>query len=430
MLINLDQCNIDIVNSVTISSMTGASTTGAGEDASTQWLSSVEAARRLGIKTGTLYSYVSRGVVRSFPAPDGRSSRFDRSDVESLLTRRRSHPGGSPDAVVVSRITQLGEEGVSYRGRPIEQLAASHTFEEVAALLWDCEPDGGPWAPADLAAPLPDLDAGLADLLRLAITLSAITDLHRHDIRPPSVVISARRLIASCVASLPVTAAAGPALVLAGRRRPGSIAAALSVRLGAQKVSGPLVQAVNTALVLLADHELATSTYAARVAASTRADVCSTVLAGAACGGPLHVGASRDVARLFADARQRGPALAVADMLRWRRYIPGFGHKIYRRDPRFAVLFDAATSPSFPKARVELVHEVLAVASERVPVEPNVDFAGAALAFCAGLRDDAAEAIFLVARMAGWVAHALEEYAEEPLRFRTRGLYVGEARRR
>ncbi|MGD9703226.1 MAG: citrate/2-methylcitrate synthase [Acidimicrobiia bacterium] len=401
-------------------------------DPSTQWLSSEEAARRLGVKIGTLYSYVSRGLVRSFPSPDDRSSRFDRTDIESLLTRRRSHPGGAADAVVASRITQLGEDGVTYRGWPVEQLASSRTFEEVAALLWDCVADGEPWVPQELPMPMPVAgdDTTLADLLRIAIVLAATTDLHRHDLRQPSVVMSARRLVATCVASLPVTAATSPVLTVRGQRHPGSVAAALAARLGAPKVSGGLVQAVNTALVLLADHELATSTYAARVAASTRADVYSTVLAGASCSGPLHVGASRDVARLLRDAADRGAGVAVGDLLRWRRFVPGFGHKIYRRDPRFALLFDAAVSSGFPRRRVALVHEVLALASERVPVEPNVDFAGAALAFCAGLRDDAAEAIFLVARMAGWVAHTLEEYGEEPLRFRTRGLYVGEPRRR
>ena len=67
---------------------------------------------------------------------------------------------------------------------------------------------------------------------------------------------------------------------------------------------------------------------------------------------------------------------------------------------------------------------LLSFAAERVPVQPNVDFGGASLAYAAGMRADAFEAVFLVARMAGWVAHTLEEYQEKPLRFRTRSLYV------
>jgi citrate synthase len=391
----------------------------------TQWLSTEEAARRLGVKQGTLYSYVSRGLVHSFSAPDGRTSRFDRADIEALLTRRRSQPGGAAEAVVASGITRLGEDGVRYRGYLIEELAATMTFEEVAALLWMAD-DARPWPVVELPCPtLPD-DTVLADRLRIAIAAAATVDPHRHDLRPDSVVVSARQLIASVVATLPPTSDPNRLLVLDGRRVSGSLAASLTARLGARKVDAALVRAVNTALVLLADHELATSTYAARVAASTRADVYSAVLAGAASGGPLHSGASRDVVQLLNDAALRGARTAVGDLLRTGRKVPGFGHKIYRRDPRFRVLFDTAASCGFPARRLDLVREVLTLASERVPVEPNVDFAGGTLAFGAGMRDDAAEAIFLVARMAGWVAHVIEEYDEAPLRFRTRGLYVGD----
>ncbi len=77
-----------------------------------QWMTSEEAARRLGIKPATLYSYVSRGVLTSSPAADGRSSRFERSAVEALLTRRRSQPSGASDTVVASRITRISEQGV------------------------------------------------------------------------------------------------------------------------------------------------------------------------------------------------------------------------------------------------------------------------------------------------------------------------------
>lgn len=392
----------------------------------TQWLSTEEAARRLGVKPGTLYSYVSRGLVHSFPVPDGRASRFDRADIEALLSRRRSQPGGSADAVVASGITRLGEDGVRYRGHLIEELAATKPFEEVAALLWNAADDARPWPAGALPRlALPD-DIVLADRIRIAIALAATVDHHRHDLRPESVVVSARQLIASVVASLPVTSDPDRLLVLDGRRIAGSLAASLTGRLGAPRVDAALVRAVNTALVLLADHELASSTYAARVAASTRADVYSAVLAGAASGGPLHSGASREVVQLLNDAGQRGPRTAVADLLRSGRRVPGFGHKIYRRDPRFRTLFATASACGFPARKLELVGEVLALASERVSVEPNVDFAGAALTFGAGMRDDAAEAIFLVARMAGWVAHIIEEYDEAPLRFRTRGLYVGD----
>ena len=95
-----------------------------------QWLSADAAAHRLGVKIGTLYSYVSRGVIRSHPLSEGRGSRFDRAEVEGLLTRRRSQPGGGADTIVASRITRLHEDGVRYRGHPVEDLARGRNFYE------------------------------------------------------------------------------------------------------------------------------------------------------------------------------------------------------------------------------------------------------------------------------------------------------------
>lgn len=394
-----------------------------------QWLSAEEAARRPGVKLGTLYSYVSRGVVRSYPLPEGKGSRFDRADLEGLLNRRRSQPGGGADLVVASRITKLSEDGVRFRGHLAEDLAVTHTFEEVASILWDVPHDPRPWPVIELPRLVDAPTASLSDHLRVAIACAAPLDVHRHDLRRESVVVSARSLIASAAAALPVTTGsdgrvASPLLVVGPRRVRGTVAALLASRLGAPRPTPTITRVVNTSLVLLADHEMATSTVAARVAASTRADVYSAVLAGAACGGPLHTGASREVGLLLHDAEQRGVAVAVGDYLRSGRRMPGFGHKVYAKDPRFKVLWDVLGSSDLPGRRVDLARQVLAFAADRIPVEPNVDFGGASVAFAAGMRVDAFEAVFLVARMAGLVAHTLEEYAEAPLRFRSRGLYV------
>ena len=396
--------------------------------ADVQWLSAEEAARRLGVKIGTLYSYVSRGVIRSHPSLEGRGSRFDRADLEGLLVRRRSQPAGSADTVVASRITRLHEDGVRYRGQPVEDLARDHSFEEVAALLWEVPHDREPWSAVALPRVSVPVSTGLSDRIRLAIALAGPLDGHRHDLRVGSVAVSARTLIATVVDHLPLTdptMTKRPLLVIGHRRMKGSVAAALAPRLGAQRVSATVVRAVNTALILAADHEMATSTLAARVAASTRADVYSAVLAGASCGGPLHVGASSEVALLLRDSGQRGVAVAVGELLRSGRRVPGFGHKVYARDPRFNVLWKVLEGSGLPQGRIDVASRVLEFAAERVPVQPNIDFAGAALAYAAGMHSDAFEAVFLVARMAGWVAHTLEEYGEAPLRFRTRSLYVG-----
>jgi citrate synthase len=72
-----------------------------------------------------------------------------------------------------------------------------------------------------------------------------------------------------------------------------------------------------------------------------------------------------------------------------------------------------------------VLHDVLSSAGARTPAAPNSDFALGALAFVTGMAPDAGEAIFAIARTAGWIAHILEEYGEPPLRFRARAAYTG-----
>ena len=89
--------------------------------------------------------------------------------------------------------------------------------------------------------------------------------------------------------------------------------------------------ALDAALVLLADHELATSTVAVRVAASTRADLYDAVSAGlGTLGGPLHGGASQLAHSLLVDAERLGPDRALNEILRWQGMLPGFGHTVYQ----------------------------------------------------------------------------------------------------
>ena len=118
------------------------------------------------------------------------------------------------------------------------------------------------------------------------------------------------------------------------------MAGALTVPAGAGARTAALVRAVNAALILLADHELATSTVAVRVAASARADLYDALLAGlGVVAGPLHGGASQLAYGLVRDAEQLGPERALDDTLRWQHRLPGFGHAVYRGDdPRFTVL--------------------------------------------------------------------------------------------
>jgi len=379
-------------------------------------LQSEEAARRLGIKLPTLYAYVSRGLLVSHRSPDGRRSLFDVEDVERLVRRTRdSRRVEGRLATVTTSLTQLRDDGHTYRGHPAIALASSTSFEAVADLFWAAEP--GPWDAAPLGA-VPDVSE--PDRLPLAVLVAAGSDPTRSDLRPDAVVRAGRRMVSTMVAALP---GVGP------RPHPGDsaefpIAGALAARL-APDPSPALVRAVNAAMVLLIDHELATSTLAVRVAASARADPYDALLAGlGTVAGPLHGGASQLAHELLVSAERDGPERAVDDALRWHRLPPGFGHPVYQSgDPRLAVLLECVADLASSET-LGLVTAIIELAqAQRLP-EPNLDLGLGALTFAGGMSPRAGRTIFTISRVVGWVGHYLEELQERPLRYRARAVYA------
>jgi citrate synthase len=383
-------------------------------------LTTEEAARRLGVKVPTLYAYVSRGLLESHRDPNARGSLFDLSDVEALATRSR---GGRQTATrlatITTAVTQLHQElGPLYRGQRATELAARASFEAVAELLWQTASASGSEGEGDWRAP----DLGRCplvhtfDRMRWALVLCGATDRLRADLRPSAVARAARRSAAALVDAV----GDGPR---DDRDRHASIAARLAARLTTSPGAVP-VDAVNAALILLADHELATSTMAVRVAASVRADPYDALLAGlATLAGPLHGGASQMAYELLVVAERDGVARALNDALREQRRLPGFGHTVYKSgDPRFAALL-ALAEPQLRDDQRAVLHEVIALAAAHDVPLPNCDLALAALSWGTGMPPDSGRTIFAVARVAGWAAHYLEELSERPVRFRARAVY-------
>ena len=377
-------------------------------------LTTEEAARRLGVKVPTLYAYVSRGLLESHRDPSRRGSLFDLAAIEGLAARSR---GGRLTATrlatITTGVTQLDQElGPVYRGRAATALAATAGFEEVAELLWRADDAAADWSAPDLGAcPLPQT----LDRMRWALVVCGATDPLRSDLRPAAVARAARRAAAA------LTAAAGPAP--ATGEEGASIAARLAVRLTPPGARAP-VAAVDAALVLMADHELATSTMAVRVAASVRSDPYDALLAGlATLAGPLHGGASQLAYEMLVVAERDGVPRALNDVLREQGRLPGFGHSVYKSgDPRFTALL-ALAEPLLSDERRALLHEVIALAAAHDVPLANCDLALAALSWGTGMPPDTGRTIFAVARVAGWTAHYMEELTERPLRFRARAVY-------
>ncbi|MCW5831728.1 MAG: helix-turn-helix domain-containing protein [Labilithrix sp.] len=187
------------------------------------------------------------------------------------------------------------------------------------------------------------------------------------------------------------------------------------------------VEAMNVALVLCADHELNASTFAARVAASSGASLTASIVAAlAALSGPLHGAATARVEALVAEIeRPERAAEVVAARLGRGEAIPGYGHPLYPDgDPRGAHLLEIAGRLS-SKARAVRVLVAVTNAMHLVAREaPTVDVGLAALASALGLRRGAAIAVFACGRLAGWIAHALEQREGGHL-LRPRARYVG-----
>jgi citrate synthase len=427
----------------------------------TEWIGAGEAARRLGVKPSTLYSYVSRGVLRRRTGEDGRSSLFDVTEVESLARRGRPRHPGAGEFVIESALTEITSDRACYRGLDITALAARYELEDAAWLLWTGKLTGrdrGSWRATQAAlragrAAQAALPPGTLPLERLGVIVPALaaTDPLRLQLDPPAVIAAGQAIMAGLVDCLPApgqpeaagaggtgtaSSAAAPdgGATSPARAGPGGASpdsGSLTGRLWGRLCPGPpddgLKGALRVALVLLADHELAASTFAARVAASVRADPYAVVATGlGAAGGALHGGASLGVeAMLAAAAGTQDVTRVVGSLLRRGERIPGFGHFVYRAgDPRAAFLLGEirARAPGSPRLAVAdaLMREVV---GRGLPT-PNIDFALAVLASVAGMVPGAAEAVFAVARTAGWIGHAIEEYARRtPLRPRAR--YTG-----
>jgi len=376
----------------------------------TTWLTAEAVLARLQLKPQTLYAYVSRGRIEArADEADARRSLYRAADVARLERRKargRRQAAVAEDAiawgepVLASSITTIAQGKLWYRGQDAEALAETARLEDVARWLWACGQERFP-AQDNQIAP------GRAhDRMFQALAWRAATSPAMRGRRPEALYFEAAALLDLLVDAV----AGGP-----GR---GPIHDRLARAWGCDETGADLIR---RSLVLLADHELNASTFAARVTASTGASLAACALSGlAALSGPLHGGMSHRVQTFVEEGRRLGPDAAVAARLAMGANLPGFGHPLYPEgDPRARCLLLAM------RPHPDLT--ALATAVRDATGEPaNIDFALTALIDGLHLPPDAPFQIFAIARCTGWIAHAMEQARTGTL-IRPRARYVGQA---
>ncbi len=374
------------------------------------WLTAAETQARLNIRPQTLYAYASRGRLEVKPdAEDPRRSLYRAADVARLQERKargRKASAVAEDAiawgepVLASTITTIFEGRLYYRGRDAVLLAQSESLERVARLLRGGDGVRMKERPAEPAVTFGDARARLFAVL----AAHAAADAPARGRAPLALAAEAAGLLDAA------------ADAVAGRIVEGPIHVRFAEAWNTGPDGGDLIR---RALVLLADHELNASTFAARVAASTGASLAAAALAGlSALSGPLHGGMTARVEAFIGEAGRVGAEAAVRARIAQGLPVPGFGHPLYPAgDPRAEALLAAFSPPPAFAA-------VLSAAERLTGERANVDFPLTALSASLNLPKGAAFLLFAIARLAGWQAHALEQLATGRL-IRPRARYTG-----
>jgi len=415
-------------------------------------LTAAEACKFLGVRAQTVYAYVSRGWLTPLPNPRGRGSLYPRAELENLLARSRARAGHGATAasalrwgepVLESSITAIGTDNLYYRGRAVaDLLERKTTFEQVAELLWSGDLPAHPpvWPTANFVASIPacatsDSGCELSRQLFAMASASACADLDGSIELTDKTVQRARGFLQQAAGIFKPRLTKDPAAIRNEStvdHPTGSIASKISMQLG----HGPeSEQAVDSALIACADHELNTSTFAARVAASTGADFYGCLLAAlGAFSGQRHGLSPVSVYDFVVSCQNpRGATQMLKRLLAQHEELPGFGHHLYPDgDVRARFLLKAARAVATSEAakiHLQVIEALIDAADDAGAPPPNLDLGLAAIALALDASSTTGAALFAVGRIAGWTAHILEQ-RQQNFMLRPRARYIGRGTQR
>ncbi len=399
------------------------------ENPLTDLVSAREACEILKIKVATLYTYVSRGLLHAVTQPGKKASCYQREEVERLRARSDARMGHGPVAatamrwgqpIVATSITEITPDGPRYRGHLATDLVQHPgQFESVAELLWSgvLPEEGHNWPATPMRANINRALTGMGievnpniRMMR-AFAVAAIAlggGTLDEEVRTGSITQYSREILFAFSGCCGLLGPAGRFVAPSGDK---SVAEHILKSLGVD-AAPELVHAVNAALIVGADHELASPTFAARIAASSGAGLHACVVAALAThtGGLLAGGCDKaeDLMRGLRSAAQL--KARVAEAQKSGALLPGFSIQLYPRgDPRARLLIELAKKNARSSRQNELIFQFLEEVETQLGVQPNIEAGLVALCISWRLPRRTASAIWGISRSAGWIAHTLEQ---------------------
>ena len=347
-----------------------------------------------------------------------------------------------------------GPNGVlSFRGYDLHDFAENASFEDVVFLVWHGRwPEAGesrafadelralralPEPVLQALRLLPPGECNPMAALRTAVSLFGALDPDQDSITPESNLAKAKKLTASMATMVAAIhrLSQGQKPIEPDPRL--SHAENYLYMMSGERPDEASAKAIDMALVIYAEHETNASTFTVRCAVSTLSDLYSAIVAGiGALKGPLHGGAIDEAMRLFTDIGSVEAAEGYIDRaLAEKRRVPGFGHRVYRtRDPRATHLDPMAKRIAERRGdtrwydigvEVERLMKEKMAQKGRTDISANVDYYAAILLYHLGFPLNLQTSFVASSRIAGWCAHAMEQYASNRL-IRPRAKYVGE----
>ncbi len=386
-----------------------------------------EAVEALGVRASTLYTYVSRKLVRSFSQPGTKAKLFHRGDVEALKRRSLAHSGtiaraettmawGAP--IMLTSITEITREGPVYRGLTMQDAAnRDMTFEAIATHLWSGHSQSSHqlWQfqpPPESVLRLIEHFAGLFDeidaikLFGTAICALGQARDGRYEVGRGTTLHDAQAVITLLVGCCGYL---GERRAYLAPEDGWSIAEYMVAAVGIDRAPAN-ISLLNRAMVLCAEFELSTSTFAARVAASARCDLFDCLLAGVSThGGALVARSCLQIEEFLARTVQMAPEDRVTELLRQGKEQFGFNHPLFEQgDPRaLELLARVRALPDLPHGAAEALE--FSDLARRHGAHPGVGLALVVVARALGMAPMLALAIWTISRTVGHVANIAEQ---------------------